>query len=76
MTDRKKPGVAFWATVGLVTPVLYFLSAGPIIWLYAHDAIPNWADAPLTWLYAPLDWAAHKFPKLFFWYAELWGWKL
>jgi hypothetical protein len=29
MTDRKKPGVAFWATVGLVVRLAYPLALGP-----------------------------------------------
>ena len=34
MTDRKKPGVAFWATVALVAVlVAYPLSFGPACWL-------------------------------------------
>lgn len=76
MTSRKKSGVAFWATVVVVIPILYFLSAGPVIWLSAQDVLPEWADAPTTWFYAPLDWVAHKYPAAVFWYAELWGWKL
>jgi hypothetical protein len=34
MTDRKKPGWAFWAAVVLVAlPVLYVLSFGPACWI-------------------------------------------
>jgi hypothetical protein len=36
MTDRKKPGVAFWATVALVVPLLYAASFGPACWLTSH----------------------------------------
>jgi hypothetical protein len=36
MTDRKKPGVAFWATVALVVPLLYVASFGPACWLTSH----------------------------------------
>jgi hypothetical protein len=33
MTDRKKPGVAFWATVAVVLAlVAYPLSFGPVCW--------------------------------------------
>ena len=39
MTDHKKPGVAFWATVGLVVVLVgYPLSLGPACWL----AEKNW----------------------------------
>jgi hypothetical protein len=30
-SDRKKPGVAFWATVVVVVAVLYVLSIGPAL---------------------------------------------
>jgi hypothetical protein len=33
MTDRKKPGVVFWATVALLVPFLYVASFGPACWL-------------------------------------------
>ena len=32
-TDRKKPGVAFWATVVVVALVVYVASFGPACWL-------------------------------------------
>ena len=32
MTSRKKPGVAFWATVVLVAAMLYVASFGPACW--------------------------------------------
>jgi hypothetical protein len=31
MTDRKKPGMAFWATVVLVAALAYPLSIGPVM---------------------------------------------
>jgi hypothetical protein len=33
MTSRKKPGVAFWATVGLVVVLAYPISFGPACWI-------------------------------------------
>ena len=51
MTSRKKPGVAFWATVGLVGLVLYVLSFGPAIWLVAHDRLPT---KPTSIVFRPL----------------------
>jgi hypothetical protein len=33
MTDRKKPGVTFWATVVVVTVLAYALSFGPACWI-------------------------------------------
>ena len=33
MTDRKKPGAAFWATVVVVVVLIYPLSFGPACWI-------------------------------------------
>ena len=42
MTDRKKPGVAFWATVGLVVVLVgYALSFGPMCWLVGMGVVPR-----------------------------------
>ena len=41
MTSRKKPGVAFWATVAFSLPVLYVLSFGPVCW--AISRAPQWS---------------------------------
>ena len=35
---RKKPGMAFWATVVVVVVLLYPLSFGPAVWLAARGA--------------------------------------
>jgi hypothetical protein len=41
MTSRKKPGVAFWATVAVVVvPLLYVLSFGPACWITDQDWCP------------------------------------
>ena len=45
MTDRKKPGVAFWATVALVAVLLYVASFGPACWLRDQGRIPKLATA-------------------------------
>ena len=38
MTDRKKPGWAFWTTVATVAiPLLYVLSFGPACWWFSED---------------------------------------
>jgi hypothetical protein len=37
--DRKKPGVAFWATVVLVVALAYPLSFGPACWLASRTGI-------------------------------------
>ncbi len=52
MTDRKKPGVAFWSTVVLaVVLVGYPLSFGPACWIaISYPAIVK----PVGYLYWPL----------------------
>ncbi len=43
MADRKKPGVAFWATVVVVVVLVYPLSFGPACWLARRGRIsPRW----------------------------------
>jgi hypothetical protein len=69
-----------WTAAGIGVPVLYFLSVGPVIWLQARGMMPAWADAPVEWIYWPIVWMAKDAPlpisAVFWWYAELWGWKL
>ncbi len=83
MTSRKKPGVAFWATVVVVVVlVAYPLSFGPACWissrLNAGTRAVTVVYRPVTWCFSdnydgPLDNAVR-------WYAGLgaandsWGW--
>lgn len=60
MTCRKKPGVAFWATVVVVVLlVLYPLSWGPQLWLMMSGHVPVWTDR----LYNPLRYALERAPQ-------------
>jgi hypothetical protein len=54
MTDRKKPGLAFWATVmvACLMPILYVLSFGPACWLLARGRIPF---TPTATVYRPIS---------------------
>jgi hypothetical protein len=76
-SSRKKPGVAFWATVVVVGVALYAGSVGPGQYLCAHRLIPEWAIPAGQFFYAPLaalpdpiahwielyaDWFAHTIP--------------
>ena len=76
MTDRKKPGVAFWATVTLVVVVLYVASLGPAQWLSSNGWLPRWVDGPLSWVYFPLSWIYFNGPEpihdMLDWYSDLW----
>jgi hypothetical protein len=44
MTDRKKTGVAFWATVVLVAVLAYPLSFGPACWIASRTESCNVSD--------------------------------
>src|SRR5216684_2602945 len=65
MTDRKKPGVAFWAIAVLSMPALYLLSFGPACWWFAKSK-PMFGNifeekcAPA--LYWPIGWLGWKCP--------------
>jgi hypothetical protein len=53
--SRKKPGVAFWATVVVVVaPLLYMLSFGPACWLATTNSMPASAECAAWTIYAPL----------------------
>ncbi len=51
MTDRKKPGVAFWATVAMVGLVLYVASFGPACWLVGRGFI---SSSAASFFYRPV----------------------
>jgi hypothetical protein len=74
MTDRKKPGVAFWATVVVVVALAYPLSFGPACWIISRARQWNvlWAAANL--IYSPvLQVWNHEgtIPDAIDWYANL-----
>ena len=50
-TDRKKPGVAFWATVVASTLLLYVAGFGPAAWLVDRGWI---AARPVARVYRPV----------------------
>ena len=55
MTSRKKPGVAFWATVAVVVVlVAYPLSFGPLVWLDSRGLLPAWAEGIMQIYCVPL----------------------
>ena len=59
-SDRKKPGVAFWATAGLVVVLLYFASFGPACWLDSRGIIASWL---IERSYLPIRKLAHCSPE-------------
>jgi hypothetical protein len=72
MTDRKKPGVAFWATVvTVVVLVAYPLSFGPACWRLSMSRPSGSVAAPR--IYCAIGWLAANGPSwsrdAIFWYA-------
>jgi len=58
MTSRKKPGVAFWATVMVVVMlVLYPLSFGPACWISNRAGI---GSSVVATIYRPITWAMNS----------------
>jgi hypothetical protein len=54
MTDRKKPGVAFWASVVLIClPLLYVLSFGPACWITSRTETGASAIGTAYWPIMP-----------------------
>jgi hypothetical protein len=80
MTNRKKPGVAFWATVVLIAMLVgYPLSFGPACWWFLGPMPPHAiATASANFahrMYWPAGWFAVYAPNsvgdAIFWYAGL-----
>jgi hypothetical protein len=81
MTSRKKPGVAFWATVALVLVLVgYPLSLGPAVWLQTRGMMPKFISDFLMWFYTPLEFVEFAdtsetrgpFGRALWWYVQLW----
>jgi hypothetical protein len=75
MTDRKKPGVAFWTTVVVVVVILYALSVGPAACLMYRGLIPEPLWAHVETAYLPVVWVAtltDTTDAVFDWYVDLW----
>ena len=54
MTEGKKPGVAFWASVVVLTALAYPLSVGPAWWAYTRLGEPDWIRSCFDLIYEPL----------------------
>src|SRR5262249_42224719 len=74
-SDRKQPGVAFWATVTVVVLlVAYPLNFGPVSWMADRDSafVPKIKRA-----YRPIVWVAQSGPypvgRLLRLYADWWA---
>ena len=75
MTEpRKKPGVAFWATVVVAALALYVASFGPACWTASRNRGEHKA---LLAAYRPLIWCELNGPAplshSIWWWTRLWG---
>jgi hypothetical protein len=75
MTDRKKPGVAFRATVALIALLAYPLSFGPACWITARSQLGDQIGrACMEEVYRPVLWTIAYGPavieKPLFWWGE------
>lgn len=60
--NRKKPGVAFWASAAIIMIVVgYPLSFGPAIWLTARG---NFRESTVQSFYMPILWSAAQAESL------------
>jgi hypothetical protein len=76
MTSRKKPGVAFWATVGLVVVLAaYPVSWGPTSWLLYNVEMSDQAVELVGILFYPIVWIGESSAaaaSVMEWYQSLW----
>ena len=80
MTDRKKPGVAFWASVVVVALAIYLFSVGPAFLMCSDPRgriRGDWTGMAYLLIYDPIIWTLQKGPKaasaIVGWYLGLWG---
>jgi hypothetical protein len=78
MTDRKKPGAVFWATVLVVVVlVAYPLSFGPAFGVMSRKECPSWLRRSIIVAYRPCfeiaDYGHGPVRDALAWYAELWS---
>jgi len=59
-SSRKKPGVAFWATLVVVVGLAYPLSLGPALSISSHTA-PR--EKSVLIAYRPLTWIIGRLPR-------------
>jgi hypothetical protein len=77
ISDRKKPGVAFWATLVVVAVlVAYPLSIGPAYWLKRQDWAYGSTHGAFHAVYGPIIWIYQQGPQpahdAIGWYVDLW----
>jgi hypothetical protein len=77
--ERKKPRVAFWATVGAVLVAvlaMYSLSFGPACWLCNHHLLPESVMPAADEFYKPMVWLVLDAPDPLRmparWYVDFW----
>ncbi len=77
ISSRKKPGMAFWATVVAVgVNGLYFAAAGPVNLMIDRGLMPKWLFTMCATIYRPLSWLIENGPepirRALLWYFSFW----
>jgi hypothetical protein len=74
VTDRKKPGVAFWATVVVVVALVgYPLSFGPFLWAsYSFDLPPTVLSAGKSFYRPCTRQMSKRSPRCYGRYCDWW----
>jgi len=70
-SDRKKPGIAFWATVALLAVLAYGFSVGPACWVSSRA---NSGASTVSLVYRPLMWGMSQNARIAEaadWYSQL-----
>jgi hypothetical protein len=63
-SNRKNPGVAFWATVVVVVALLYVASFGPACWYLSREPYDHSFRRLFERTYWPIGRAASEGPKI------------
>jgi hypothetical protein len=76
MNSRKKPGVAFWASVVVVTVLIgYPLLFGPAQFVRVQQRCPQWLDDTILIVYGPIIWLLEYHINLVpDWYKSYFAW--
>jgi hypothetical protein len=69
--DRKKPGVAFWASVVLVVGLAYPLSIGPAGWITSRAGFPSAVPTAYRPILLAVDSAPGPVQRFVYRYADV-----
>ncbi len=64
--ERKQPGIGLYVAVVLAMPILYFLSVGPVVWMFSRieDSVPEFVETSLSFYFVPAQFVHENSPEL------------